>query len=112
MDAWVGLSLMGAAVVLLLLPFESANLRRRAALEQRRLGRGRAMWVALLGIVTSCSLALLCFWLVMFGPSLVVGDITVLPWITFIPALIAALWVARASSRWMVAAAFKRLPPC
>ena len=100
-----------ATIVFLLLPFEASNLRRRAVSERLSLSRSCAALIALLDILLSLSLGILCFCLVMFGPAYLLGDVAAMPWLTFIPALIAGFWTARFINFRIAAFAFGRLDP-
>ena len=99
------------AAILLLLPFEVSSLRARASNERLALTRIQSLRIALLSISASFALAALCFFAVLLGPAYAFGDITALPWITAIPALITGFWVARRTNRKLVASAFAHLEP-
>lgn len=109
MEPIAALVVVFVAAILLLLPFEAANLRQRAVLEHLTLTRLQSFRIALLSISASFALAIFAFFLVLFGPAYALGDITTLPWITALPALIAGFWVARRISGKIVASAFTRL---
>ncbi|MCC6597041.1 MAG: hypothetical protein IT477_11075 [Rhodanobacteraceae bacterium] len=98
-----------AAAILLLLPFETSNLRHRATHEHLILTRFHAVRIALFSISASFVLALACFGLVMFGPAYALGGRDVLPWLTVLPAIIVGFWVARRTSRKIISSAFSRL---
>ena len=97
------------SAILLLLPFEASNLRKQAAQEDLAVTPLQALRVALLSISASFGLGIFIFCLVLLGPPYLLGDIIALPWLTAIPALVAGFWVARFTSRKLVAAQFARL---
>lgn len=112
MDAsslWSALIVFATGVTLLLWPFETSALRKRAQQARLPLGWLAASGLALSNIVISLSLAAAVFYLVMFGPSHLTGDFIGLPWLTCLPALVVGFVAARRISAAYLKWAFGRL---
>lgn len=95
-----------AAIALLLLPFEVPALRERAKHAQLPLGWLAAFALALGNIVVSLALGAAAFYVVLFGPSHLTGDVIGLPWLTAIPAVMAGFGCAKLASWAYLKSAF------
>ena len=109
MNTVVSFAIVFFSAILLLLPFEASNLRKRATQEQLTVTRLNALRIALLSTSASLALGILIFCLVLLGPAYLLGNISTLPWLTAIPAVIAGFWVARRTSHKILAVQFARL---
>jgi hypothetical protein len=89
MEQFLAFGSLFLAAVLLMLPFEAANLRKRAKVESLDLSSASAFRLAFLSTFIGFSLGAIVFGIILFGPSFITpGDSSDLPWVTIFPLLL------------------------
>jgi hypothetical protein len=110
MEQFLAFGSLFLAAVLLMLPFEAANLRKRAKVESLDLSSASAFRLAFLSTFIGFSLGAIVFGIILFGPSFITpGDSSDLPWVTIFPATIVGAFAGKKASGSILSNGFSKL---